>query len=457
MNIKQATGATITFEDLYKEKTYLITDFGAKPNEEPLMNTRAIQNAIESACLAGGGTVVIPNGDFKIYTIRLKSKVNLYLAKNAVLHAARTQITNSYQRQQGEGGNYDEPEINLYAGLQDHGHTYFSNSMIYGKELENVMIYGEGLIDGSRMDDKTGYREYVLQGGDPFDNPMRNEKGHIGEWFGNKAIALVRCKNIVLKGFSVLIGGHFAIIAEGVTNLLADHILVDTTRDAFDIDCCQNVTVRNSLFNSLTDDALVMKASYGAGAFIPTKNILIEDCMVCGYDAGSVYAGKFTKDKLVATDRCGPTARVKLGTESTCGYDLVTIKRVRFERSRGFALEAVDASDLSNIVFTDCVMDNISSSPIFIRVGERGRYPVTGNSEEEIVNAKIGNVRLDNTNWVLPNTKDYECYPAKRYVVLIIKIKKSRLTKNQVFALSIKKIHLISITLISWRRMVRSI
>ncbi|OYO90888.1 hypothetical protein CG709_13015, partial [Lachnotalea glycerini] len=182
-----------------------------------------------------------------------------------------------------------------------------------------------------------------------------------------------------------MIGGHFAIIAEGVTNLLADHILVDTTRDAFDIDCCQNVTVRNSLFNSLTDDALVMKASYGAGAFIPTKNILIEDCMVCGYDAGSVYAGKFTKDKLVATDRCGPTARVKLGTESTCGYDLVTIKRVRFERSRGFALEAVDASDLSNIVFTDCVMDNISSSPIFIRVGERGRYPVTGNSEEEIV------------------------------------------------------------------------
>ncbi|WP_099468567.1 glycoside hydrolase family 28 protein [Konateibacter massiliensis] len=416
MNIKQATGATVTFEHLYKEKTLSIIDFGADTKASPVINTSAVNEAIKAANQQGGGTVVIPAGEFKVYTIRLQSNVNLYLEKNAVLQAAKTDITKSYQKQKSEGGNYDEPEVNLYAGLQDHGHTYFSNSLIYGEHLENIMIYGEGLINGSCIDEETGYREYILQGGDPFDNPMRNENGHTGEWFGNKGIALVRCKNVVLKDFSILIGGHFAIIAEGVTNLLADHILVDTTRDAFDIDCCQNVTVVNSVFNSLTDDALVMKASYGAGIFMPTRNVLIEDCKVSGYDAGSVYAGKYTKDKLIATDRCGPTARVKLGTESTCGYDLVTIKRVKFDRSRGFALEAVDISDLSNIIFTDCEMDNVSSSPIFIRAGERGRFPVTGNSEEEVVNARKGNVRLDNVNWVLPNTEDYESYPAKRYI-----------------------------------------
>lgn len=416
IKIPRASGAGITAEQLKKEQhIYSIRDFGADERETPVNNTKAINRAILRANEEGGGTVEIPEGDFKIYTIRLMSNVNLHLAHGAVLHAARTDIKKSYEKQEGEGGNYDEPEINRYAGLQDHGHTYFANSLLYGADIENVMIYGRGLIDGSHLNPESGIRSYVLQGGDPFDNPMRNEKGHTGEWFGNKAIALVRCKNIVLKDFSLLIGGHFAIILEGAENVLAEHLLVDTTRDAMDIDCCQNVTVRNSVFNSLTDDALVLKASYGAGIFMPTRNVLIEDCTVSGYDAGSVYAGKYTRDKLIATDRCGPTARVKLGTESTCGYDLVTIKGVTFDRSRGFALEAVDISDLSNIVFTECTMENVSSSPVFIRAGERGRFPVTGYAAEETVAAGDGNIRLDNKNWVLPNRKEYDKYPAKRY------------------------------------------
>ncbi len=413
--IRRATGCTITADALMKERSVWIGEYGAAPENNPVENTKAINQVIEELATLGGGTVEIPEGDFHIYTLRLRSNVNLHLNKGAILHAARTDITKSYEKQKGEGGNYDEPEVNLYAGLQDHGHTYFANSLFYGADIENVMIYGDGLIDGSYIDEETGYRRYVLQGGDPFDNVMRNEKGHNGEWFGNKAIALVRTKNVVLKDFKLLIGGHFAIIAEGVTNMLVENLLVDTTRDAIDIDCCQDVTVRNSTFNSLTDDALVLKASYGAGVFMPTKNVLIEDCVVSGYDAGSVYAGKYTRDKLIATDRCGPTARVKLGTESTCGYEQVTVKRVKFDRSRGFALEAVDGSDLKDIVFTDCTMDDVSSSPIFIRAGERGRFPVTGNSTEEPVNAGEGNVRLNNTNWVLPNRAEYQKYPAVRY------------------------------------------
>ncbi len=419
--VKRAEGCRITAEMLKKEHIVDIRQYGAAPDKKPAENTQAINQAIDELFKAGGGTAEVPEGDFLIYTLRLKSNVNLHLKKGAVLHAARTDIRNSYEKQVGEGGNYDEPEINLYAGLQDHGHTYFANSLIYGADIENVMIYGEGLIDGSYMED--GYRKYVLQGGDPQEPFLRTEKGHLGEWFGNKAIALVRMKNVVLKDFSLLIGGHFAIIAEGVTNMLVDGLLVDTTRDALDIDCCQDVTVKNSTFNSLTDDALVMKASYGAGLYMPIKNILVEDCTVSGYDAGSVYAGKYTTDKLIATDRCGPTARVKLGTESTCGYELVTVRRVAFDRSRGFALEAVDGSDLKDIVFTDCTMDQVSSSPIFIRAGDRGRFPVTGNSSVETVMAKEGNVRLDNTGWVLPEKDSYQKYPAKRYIPSYVKDK----------------------------------
>lgn len=412
-NIKEATGASIRPEELMKQPFYPITDFGASTDASPVQNTLAVRQAIAAAA-GKGGTVLIPAGTYSVYTIFLASNVNLFLEEGAVLAAARTDIRHSYQKQDGEGGNYEEPEVNPYVGIQDHGHTYFANSLVYGADLENVMIYGKGLFTGGRFNED-GILEYVLQGGDPAEPASREAKGHQGEWFGNKGIALVRCKNVVLTDFSVTIGGHFAIIAEGCENLYAERLLVDTTRDAFDIDCCKNVTVRHTVCNSLTDDALCLKASFGAGIFRPLENVLIEDCTVSGYDAGSVYAGAFTRDKLIALDRCGPTGRVKFGTESTCGYHQVTIRRVNFDRSRGFCLEAVDCSSLTDVIFESCSFDNVSSSPIFIRAGDRGRFPVTGNSASREYPAAEGNVRLDNRNWILPDDKSYHCYPAKRY------------------------------------------
>lgn len=414
--IPRATGSTVDKSVLLNEsRMYVITDFGAVSGGDPVQNTQAINHAIQTANDAGGGTVVVPQGDFKSYTIRLQSGVNLRLDPGSIIRAARTDMYdwNGNQTMIGEGGNYDEPEVNLYAGLQDHGHTYFANSLFYAADKHDIMIYGEGLIDGSYMDD-TGTLINVLSGADPSNPKNRTDPGHSSTWYGNKAIALVRCQNVVLDGIQILNGGHFAIIAEGTKNMMVNDLIVDTNRDAYNIDCTQDVTVRNSHFNSLTDDAIVMKASYGAGIFMPTQNVLIEDCTVSGYDAGSVITGAYTTDKIVATDACGPTARVKFGTESTCGYNTVTITRVKFERSRGFCMEAVDGSPLTNVVMTDCTMDTVSSSPIFIRVGDRARYPVTGHTKEQAINA-ANDVRLDNAGWVLPNREEYQLYPVARY------------------------------------------
>lgn len=417
--IPEASGASVRPPHLYKKALFPITDFGAKPENPPVRNTEAINRAI-CAAAKEGGTVAIPPGTFYTYTILLKSNVNLYLEEGAVIAAAKPDLPcppgkSPREKPAGEGGSYGEPEINPYLGLQDHGHSYFANSLVYGADLENIMIYGKGLFTGGRFDDESGILEYVLQGGDPREPESRQARGHRGEWFGNKGLALVRCKNIVFEDFSVTIGGHFAIIAEGCENLYVNRVLVDTTRDAFDIDCCQDVTVLNTTCNSLTDDGLCLKASFGAGFFKPLRNVLIEDCVVSGYDAGSVYAGEYTRDKLIAQDRCGPTGRVKFGTESTCGYHLVTIRRVRFDRSRGFAMEAVDCSSLTDVIFEDCQLDNVSSSPVFIRAGDRGRFPVTGNSASTAYPAGESDVRMDNRGWILPNAPGWHCYPAARY------------------------------------------
>ncbi len=415
-DIPRATGCTVDRSVLLNEsRLYSILDFGAVSGGDAVQNATAINNAVMSASKDGGGTVVVPEGDFKTYTIRLQSGVNIRIDAGGIIRAARAEMFDwgGNKVMDGEGGNYDEPEVNLYAGLQDHGHTYFANSLFYAADKHDIMIYGEGLIDGSYINDE-GTLINVLSGSDPSNPQKRTDNGHTGKWYGNKAIALVRCENVVLDGIRILNGGHFAIIAEGTKNMMVNDLIVDTNRDAYNIDCTQDVTVRNSHFNSLTDDAIVMKASYGAGVFMPTQNVLIEDCTVSGYDAGSVIAGTYTTDKIVATDCCGPTARIKFGTESTCGYNTVTITRVKFERSRGFCMEAVDGSPLTNIVLTDCTMDNVSSSPIFIRVGDRARYPVTGHTTEEDINA-ANDVRLNNSGWVLPNREEYQVYPVARY------------------------------------------
>jgi hypothetical protein len=75
-----------------------------------------------------------------------------------------------------------------YAGLQDGGHTYFANSLFYGADKKNIMIYGDGLIDGSQMNDE-GTLDQVLQGGDPPNARIRTGKADV--WYGNKGISLL--------------------------------------------------------------------------------------------------------------------------------------------------------------------------------------------------------------------------------------------------------------------------
>ncbi len=429
--IPRATGCSISATSLTHapERMVDIRDFGAIADGDPVINTRAVNAAIADAAHNGGGTVRIPTGRFPVYTIMLASLVNLFLDEGAVLAAARPEghdhaalhdVTDAVPREQGAsmgGGNYAEPEINRYVGLQDHAHTYLHNSLVLGVHVHDVMIYGPGRFDGSWVDPVTGVRSQNLTYGDPQEPEHRGQHGHSGDWWGDKGIALVDSERVALCDFQMLLCGHFAIIATGCNDVLIDGVGVDSQRDGVDIDGCRDVTIRNSWFNTLHDDAIVIKASYGAQRFAHTRNVLVEDCVVSGYDAGSVLAGHPSRDRQTAEGGCGPMGRVKLGTESTCGYSLVTIRRVRFERCMGLAIEAVDGSDVEDVVAEHLVMDDVTSAPIYIRCGDRGRFPVTGVHtavDGEWVRP-VNDVRLDNPQWVLPQGDGYEVHPARRY------------------------------------------
>jgi polygalacturonase len=407
--IPVATGSGVTLLPEPKGARFDITAYGARSNGPALDNQKRINAAILAAAAAGGGTVVIPSGTFKTYSIHMKSNVGLHFsASDSILQAA---VPGTGEGQ--DGGFYDAPEANLFVGLQDGGHSHWANSLISIVDANDIMISGPGLIDGGRQT-SAGLTEPVLSGGDPREASERNGAGVPGS--ANKAIGLKNAHNIIFRDFRIRNGGHMAILGSGVIGWTVDGIVVDTNRDAIDVDTCQNVTIRNSVFNSLNDDAIVMKGSFGIGKYLPTKNILIEKDTVSGYDPGSVLDKTYSTQKLVAADRDGPTGRVKFGTEGSSGLDTMTVRDVTFNRSRGFALESVDGAEIKNVIFENIHMKNVSSSPIFLRIGDRGRAPVTGRSDSSAFPGPA-NVRLDDPGWVLARMTDvYGSWPPLRYI-----------------------------------------
>lgn len=321
---------------------YNIKDFGATGDGKTI-DSPAINRAIAEAAGNGGGTIYVPAGKYECYSIRLKSHITIYLESGAEIIAAFP----------GEHEGYDEAEPNEHSAYQDFGHSHWQNSLMWGIGLENITICGPGLICGKGL----------------------TREGSRLAGVGNKAISLKLCRNITLKEFSMLHCGHFALLATGVDNLIIQGLKVDTNRDGFDIDCCNNVRITDCSVNAPWDDAIVLKASYALGYFKDTGNVTISNCFVSGFDKGTMLAATYERYEPQAPDQGFVTGRIKLGTESSGGFKNIAITNCVFERCRGLALETVDGGHLEDIVISNITMRDIVNAPIFLRLGARMRSP----------------------------------------------------------------------------------
>ena len=288
-----------------------VRHFGAA-GDGKTVDTPAINRAIEAVAAAGGGTLVFPAGTYVCFTIRLRSKVDLYLSRGCVILAADSPKPG--ERTGYRGGVYDAAgPAQAWEAYQDYGHNHWNNSLFFGENLHDLSIVGPGLIDGRGL--SYGQRPRASPSPDPLRGPgaqfLAEQAG-----VGNKAIALKNSRNVILRDFMVLKGGHFALLATGVDNLTIDNVLVDTDRDGFDIDCCRNVRISNCTVNSPWDDGICPKSSYALGYARSTENVTITNCFVTGtYELGSVIAG--TWKKFAENAGVSRNGRIKCGTEST--------------------------------------------------------------------------------------------------------------------------------------------
>ncbi len=349
-----------------------VRGFGARGDGKTL-DTAAINRAIDAASRSGGGTVYFPPGTYLSFSIRLKSNITLYLDNGATILAA-----DSAEHK----GSYDLPEPNEWDMYQDFGHSHWQNSLMWGIGIENFAIVGQGMIDGKGLSRRSpGPRRPRSVGETP--SSMANNPSPLGETsdrremngLGTKAIALKLSRNITLKDFSIYRAGHFALLATGVDNLTIDNLRVDTNRDGFDIDACRNVRISNSYVNTPNDDAIVLKSSYALGFVRATENVTITNSQVSGFDLGTLLDGTFKTAQEFAPDRDRVTGRIKLGTESNGGFKNIAISNINFVRSRGLAIEMVDGGTIEDVTVTNITMRDITTSPIFIRLGARQRAP----------------------------------------------------------------------------------
>ena len=338
---------------------YNVKDFGAVGDGRHI-DTPAVNAALQRAADEGGGTVVLPSGVYLCYSVHLQSGVTLRLERGAVLKAAPVTETEGYDAAEPNESNY-----------QDFGHSHWHNSLLWGENLHDVVIEGEGMIDGSDVLTRGGQRPTAS-----------------GQTQANKALAMGECRQVIIRGVTFHACGHFALLLTGVDDLLIEHVTADTNRDGFDIDCCERVVIRHCRVNTINDDAIVLKCSYALGRPKPTEHVLIEDCEVSGFDVGSLLDGTRTTNSLRAPDGDGPTGRIKLGTESNGGFRHITIRRCTFTHCRGLALETVDGAALEDIDVSELTMNDICNSPIYIRLGDRMRGP------KELPPSTVRNIRI---------------------------------------------------------------
>ena len=109
-----------------------ICEFGAV-SDGVTVNTQVIQQLIDEMAKSGGGTVVIPKGEFVCGALFMKAGVNLHLEEGSVLRCSSNRVDFPGQRTRIEG----------------HFEENFTPALINASGIEGFRISGKGTLDGA--------------------------------------------------------------------------------------------------------------------------------------------------------------------------------------------------------------------------------------------------------------------------------------------------------------------
>lgn len=357
-----------------------IKDFGAKADGLTL-NTDAFAKAIDAVAKKGGGRVLVPQGLWLTGPIVFQSNINLHLERGAVILFSS--------------------DFTLYPLLKDVSFegldTRRCQSPISGKNLENVAITGQGVIDGNGgawRPVKKGkltegqWKEKLASGGVlneqkntwwPSEAALRGSKNvvdqnvpaaktdadyeAIKDYLRPVMVNFVKCKNVWLDGVTFQNSPAWNIHPLMCENLTVSNLIVrnpwySQNGDGIDIESCKNIVVYNSSFD-VGDDAICIKSGKnedGRRRGIPTENLIVKGCLVYHGHGGFVVGSEMS-------------GGVKNVTVSNCTF-LGTDVGLRFKSTRG------RGGVVENIWISDIDMMNIPAEPLLFDLFYGGKSAI---------------------------------------------------------------------------------
>lgn len=263
----------------------------------------SIQQAVEACAAAGGGRVVVPAGEHLTDPIRLRSRVELHVAKGATLRFTRDTARFPTVLTRWEG-----VELMNYSPL------------IYALDCEDVAVTGGGTLDGQADEEHwwpwkgetSGKRKDVTRNNDTAPAPQlasRNRLFEMGETnvpveqrvFGQghflrpTFIEPYRCRNVLIEGVTIRNAPFWVVHPTLSSNVTVRAIKVDSrgpNNDGCDPESCKDVLIEDCLFET-GDDCIALKSGRNADGRrvnVPVEDVVIRRCRM-GAGHGGITIG----------------------------------------------------------------------------------------------------------------------------------------------------------------------
>jgi polygalacturonase len=266
--------------------TFDVVRFGAaRGGKAP--STRAIQAAIDACGAAGGGTVLLPPGQYLSGALFLRDRVRLYIAVGATLVGS--------QRFE------DYPAMDSrWEGIERKTHA----SLINAVAVEDVIITGGGIIDGqgapwwegqNRTMEARVAHQLPREAENPADAPLR--------WPRPRLIHFLRCTRAAISGLTIRDSPsanlHLVYSEDVLVSGLTVTGLEANGLEAVIIDSSCRVRITGCLLAA--GDAVSIKAGYnedGRRVNRPCEDIVIDGCTITAVGASALAIGSETAGSI---------------------------------------------------------------------------------------------------------------------------------------------------------------
>ena len=259
------------------ENTMLLTKFGAIGDSSTDCKP-AFDKAIQACKEQKGGKIIVPAGTYLINgPIHLTNNLCIELQKGSKLVFG----TN--------------PSDYLPAVLTSWEGTFLYNysPFIYGYQLQNVAIIGEGIIDGNARDsfskwaEKQKESQLLSRKMNHENTPLKERMFGKGHFLRPQLIQFFECKNILIEGVTIKNSPFWCVHFLKSENITARKVKFDAfnrNNDGFDPEYSKNVLIEDIDFKN-GDDNVAIKAGRdheGRRTGITSENIIIRHCRFKG-------------------------------------------------------------------------------------------------------------------------------------------------------------------------------